>query len=173
MRTTLLLLAVLGTLLAAPSASAKPKDFQAGMTALLEPYLKIHAVFIEDKNDGVTEAAAKLEKLAGEVPAPKKGVKKARMLAKLPAKIAAAAATLKAAKGLKDQRAAYKKVSAPVVKWATTVWPAGLKVVHCDMEEADWVQRHDGVRNPYHGTSMLYCGQWVKPKPKKKGKKKK
>ena len=52
-------LAIIGIVLTmAPNAQAqaKAKDFEAGMAALLVPYLKIHAVFIEDKGDGAAES---------------------------------------------------------------------------------------------------------------------
>ena len=156
------------TLLSWPlPAEAEAKDFDAGMAALLTPYLKIHAVFIEDKAAGVPEAAARLVALAAEIPAPAKGVKRAKVLARLPAKIAKAAVKLKAAKGLHAQRAAYKQVSRPMVLWATLARPEGIKIVYCEMEKASWLQRHKGVRNPYHGSKMLFCGQWIKPAGKK------
>ena len=161
-------LAIIGIILtmapnAQAKAKAKAKDFEAGMAALLVPYLKIHALFIEDKGDGVPEAAARMEALAREVPAPAAGVNKAKVLARLPAKLLKAAARLKAAKDLHAQRAAFKQVSRPMVLWATLSRPEGIKIVYCEMEKASWLQRHKGIRNPYHGSKMLFCGQWVKP----------
>ena len=147
-----------------PNVQAGPKTFDEGMQALLVEYLKIHAVFIEDSAKGVKGMAARLEKLAHAVPAVSGDAKHAKKLKKVPAKIAEAAAKMKGAKGLHDLRAAYKKVSRPMVLWATLTAPKGIKLVYCEMEKGGWLQKQKGVRNPYHGSEMLYCGQFIKTK---------
>jgi len=167
MRKTTTFTVALAALLLAPAADAKPKSFDAGMQAILAEYDKIHAVFIEDKADGAAAAAARIEKLARQLPAPEAKGKKGKALGKVAGKLAKHAAVMKGKKELKALREAYKKLSRPMVLWATLTDPAGIKIVYCEMEKGSWLQRQKGVRNPYHGTSMLYCGQFVKKKKKK------
>ncbi len=150
--------------LCAPNVQAGPKTFDEGMEAILKEYLKIHAVFIEDKVKGVKGMAARIEKLARAVSPVSSDAKHAKKLKKVPAKIAEAAAKMKGAKGLHDLREAFKKVSRPMVLWATLTAPKGVKLVYCEMEKGSWLQKHRGVRNPYHGSEMLYCGQFIKAK---------
>ncbi len=53
-----------------------------------------------------------------------------------------------------------------MVLWATLSKPAGVWIIYCSMTKGSWLQTSKGIRNPYHGTSMLYCGQIVWPKRK-------
>lgn len=39
---------------------------------------------------------------------------------------------------------------------------ARTSVIHCSMADASWVQTSEQVENPYHGSSMLRCGEVTK-----------
>jgi len=45
---------------------------------------------------------------------------------------------------------------------ATQPAPVKLSIVHCPMENADWIQIGDKIANPYLGSSMLTCGDVIR-----------
>ncbi len=154
-------------LLWAAPAQADNKALDAGMRKLLAVYLKGHKPLTEDSVKGVAAVGATMAKMAGKLPTKGFTGKHAKHYAKLPGKIKKTALALSKAKGLEPTRAAFKKLSLPMVLWATLSKPAGVWIIYCSMTKGSWLQSSKGIRNPYHGTQMLFCGQIVWPKRKK------
>jgi len=75
--------------------------------------------------------------------------------------VAKQADTLGEAKDLKAARAAFKPLSASLVKYLADK-KAGKGVYHevyCPMADANWLQTGKDIRNPYFGKEMLDCGE--------------
>jgi Cu(I)/Ag(I) efflux system membrane fusion protein len=69
-----------------------------------------------------------------------------------------------------EQREQFKAVSEAAIELAERSPRAGrtaskLFLVHCPMEEADWLQANEEIANPYYATTMKACGQIVRPVP--------
>ncbi len=61
-------------------------------------------------------------------------------------------------------REAFKTLSQRMIRYRE-IAPGVLSqtyVIHCSMANASWVQTTDQVANPYHGSSMLRCGNVTK-----------
>ncbi len=142
-------------------ATAAQKTFDRDMQAVLTPYLAMHDAMARDTTDGVAEAAAALATAAGKLDPKTAAPAHAEKLADLPAKLAAGADAVRTANDLAGARAAFKSLSKPMGLWATLAGPAGIDVVYCSMTRGGWLQKTGPIRNPYHGSEMLACGQVV------------
>lgn len=145
---------------------AETKAFDAGMRKILAVYLKAHKPMTEDSHNGVAAAGKAMAKLALKLDTRSVKGKHVKHYRAIPDKIKKAALELSKAKGLESSRKAFKKLSLPMVLWATLSKPAGVWIIYCSMTKGSWLQVSKGIRNPYHGTKMLYCGQIVWPKKK-------
>jgi len=79
----------------------------------------------------------------------------------LPPEVAKQADTLAQAKDIKAARAAFKPLSASLVKYLADK-KAGKGTYHevyCPMADASWLQTGKDIRNPYYGKEMLDCGE--------------
>lgn len=116
--------------------------------AAAKAYLAVSAAYAQDKADAgaVDELIDALKTLAAKE-------KSAEPVAEL-------AAGLKG-KDLKQQREAFKGISAKMIPLLKALPPAGLElyVAHCPMAAADWVQDARAIANPYYGSEMLTCGE--------------
>ena len=145
-------------------AKADPgtEQFDLQMRPILDNYLQIGDALAADSMDEVNRNAESIAKLAKSLDPTKASGEHASHYEHVPAKLKAAAQTLAKSKTLEETRAAYKKLSMPMGMWAGMSKPEGIDVVYCPMAKARWVQRKGAIRNPYHGSEMLRCGQVVK-----------
>lgn len=144
---------------AAPEASAA--EFDAAMKALVDPYLRIQKTLAEDATGGVSAAAAQIAAAAAKLSPPAVTGAHAARYAALPADLAAAARAVEQAGDLAATREAFKRLSKPMALWASVRAPEGIDVVYCSMAEGSWLQATGPIRNPYHGSEMLACGEVV------------
>ena len=75
--------------------------------------------------------------------------------------VAKQADALAQAKDLKAARAAFKPLSASLVKYLADN-KAGVGTYHeayCPMVKASWLQTGKAIKNPYMGKQMLSCGE--------------
>lgn len=143
---------------AAPPAAT----FEQRMQAVVDPYLAIQDALARDTTDGVADAAQRLIAATAAL-----GPSTDPTLADVQPKLAAAALAVRDAADLKAARAAFKALSKPMGLWATVTRPAGLDVVYCSMAQGGWLQKTGPIRNPYHGSEMLACGEVVSGPGKK------
>ncbi len=71
---------------------------------------------------------------------------------------------------LAQRRVELRKTSNAILELVSVAMPsrarfAELTHVHCPMFPGDWLQRGAKVRNPYHGSEMLECGDLVRRIP--------
>ncbi|MEM1178511.1 MAG: hypothetical protein AAGM22_09210 [Acidobacteriota bacterium] len=73
-----------------------------------------------------------------------------------------AAAALARATSLEGARDAFYAFSKPLVRWRKAVDGDRPIVAYCSMTRRSWLQpKGDAIGNPYHGQSMLRCGETV------------
>lgn len=136
--------------------------FDAKMQPILRSYLNIGDALAADSVDGVQEEAERIKKLTADLDPNEVTGEHASHYKDVPAKLESASASLVKSKTLGEARAAYKKLSMPMGMWASMSKPEGVDVVYCPMAKASWLQKKGPIRNPYHGSEMLRCGQVVK-----------
>lgn len=143
---------------AAPAAGG----FDAAMAAVVTPYLQIHDALAKDSVEGVAAAAEALVKAAEGLDAHSPDAKQAEHLDAIKTTLTThGKATAAAAADLGQARTAFKAVSQGMGRWATLSKPTDLDLVYCSMTKGSWVQRPGPIRNPYHGSEMLACGEIV------------
>jgi membrane fusion protein, copper/silver efflux system len=69
------------------------------------------------------------------------------------------------------QREAFKSLSEKVIALADALPPTTsvadrLFLIHCPMAPGDWLQKTEGVANPYYANEMKRCGEVVRTIPK-------
>jgi len=142
---------------AAPFAALAAEDKKMDDSALMQPvksvlddYLKIQAELAKDSLKGVDEHASAISKAV-----------KGDDMKMLSPDVAKQAETLAQAKDLKAARAAFKPLSASLVKYLADN-KAGVGTYHeawCPMVKASWLQTGTAIKNPYMGKQMLSCGE--------------
>jgi len=138
--------------LAAISAEDKKADdaLMEPVKSVLDHYLKIQGELAKDSIKGVDEHAAAIAKAV-----------KGDAMKMLSPDVAKQADTLAQAKDLKAARAAFKPLSASLVKYLVDN-KAGVGTYHeayCPMVKASWLQTGKAIKNPYMGKEMLSCGE--------------
>jgi hypothetical protein len=164
LQTTLLtvVLAGLAGCTATASAESGGEQFDRRMQPILQSYLKIGDTLATDSTEGVRVEAERIAALSAKLDPSVVTGEHASHYADVAAKLKEAAGTLAKSKTLAEGRAAYKKLSMPMGMWASMSKPQGIDVVYCPMAKASWLQKKGAIRNPYHGSEMLRCGQVVK-----------
>src|SRR6266699_1103706 len=149
---TVLAIAVVAAPLASFSAESKKMDdaLMEPVKSVLDHYLKIQAELAKDSLKGVDEHANAIAKAV-----------KGDAMKMLSPDVAKQADTLAQAKDLKAARAAFKPLSASLVKYLADN-KAGVGTYHeayCPMVKASWLQTGKAIKNPYMGKEMLSCGE--------------
>ena len=154
LKSTVLMLAfaVVVAPLVAISAENKQSDdaLMEPVKSVLDHYLKIQTELAKDSIKGVNEHAAAISKAV-----------KGDDMKMLPPDVAKQADALAQARDLKATRAAFKPLSASLVKYLADK-KAGIGTYHeayCPMVKASWLQTGKDIKNPYMGKEMLSCGE--------------
>ena len=150
---------------AEPPALTHAEAFDRAMTGALEPYLEVQQALAADSMEGVPEAARRVGgalRAVASSPAMEGlgGWAADEVRAAVPTAIAAAA-ELARAPDLAGAREAFRTLSKALITWAKHRRPGGMEMVWCPMMRGGWIQRAGPVRNPYHGLSMLECGEKI------------
>src|SRR6266850_1059779 len=147
----LLALAVIAVPLAGSSAQEKKVNaLMEPVKSVLDHYLAIQKELAKDSIKGVDEHANAIAKAV-----------KGDEMKMLSPDVAKQADTLAAAKDIKAARAAFKPLSASLVKYVADN-KAGKGTYHeayCPMAKASWLQTGTAIKNPYMGKAMLSCGE--------------
>jgi uncharacterized protein DUF3347 len=119
-------------------------------TALVEPYLQVHAALASDKFEGVATHAQAIEKAAAALGADARG-------------IVAGAKQLAAAKDIAAARTAFGDVSTALTAYAEKTksgFGPDVRLAYCPMADKPWLTKDKTIRNPYYGAAMLTCGNF-------------
>lgn len=142
--------------------SAKVKESEVIFDEALQPYLQVQTLLAQDTMEGVVgllhRMLDKLQPLAADT------------------SIAPAFQRLEAAvhgtmkQDIKGIRQNFKTISTAMIEIGKIAkLPANaeaVKVFHCPMAKADWLQKAGETANPYYGAEMLTCGEAVESMPK-------
>lgn len=139
-----------------PKAVPSPAGKQAAIDSLFKAYLGIQDGLANDSLADVADlleaARSRLEQLAKASDA------------KLAAAARAVRARLMSETGdLEGVRKGFEGLSESMIDFARSFPPSkhvapALKVAHCPMKKASWLQTTDEIRNPFYGSDMLRCG---------------
>lgn len=130
---------------------ASLKSAQQNTQSLATPYLAIQKSLSEDSFEGISKQALPLVEVVNNSEV-EKGLKE---------KIKTSAETLSKTTNLESARSEFKKLSQLMVRWHATAKPEGVKVAYCSMVKGSWLQKEEALANPYYGSKMLRCGEWI------------
>lgn len=149
--TVLTLFALAALLVAAPAAQAADTGPFEAMAKHYEP---IWQALAGDSTDGVAEHAERIAEIAesGDHPAD---------AADIAPEIARRARTVAEAPDLEAAREAFGELTKPLVRYRKAVGAERLEVAYCPMAEKAWLQPDGDIQNPYYGSEMLACGDFV------------
>jgi Cu(I)/Ag(I) efflux system membrane fusion protein len=137
--------ALLVVLLAVPALANQ------GVSAVVDPYLRIQETLAADKTTGVRDQAGAIVSAAGKLGKPAEAV-------------VAAARQLQMAGNLEASRDAFFALSSALFKFAdatgTSLGPE-VRRAYCPMEKKSWAQKDGQIANPYAGSRMLRCGEFT------------
>jgi hypothetical protein len=151
----------------APVSRAVP-TFDIALTEVLKQYYTVRKLLAADTHAGVAEAASALRKAleqagAGQLPAT--NAEDTRAVDQALKDIDKAAADLAGAADLKADRAAFGRLTTPLLYLVTFFYHADIEkqpiVYYCPMKKLAWMQDVRAMGNPYYGSSMLTCGMTV------------
>ncbi len=140
---------------------AESEKFDEKMQPILSEYLNITDSLASDKTDGVTDAAKKIESLAGNLSPSLVTGEHASHYKSIPGKISDGAKKMALAKDISSLRTALVDLSKPMVMWTAMSKPSGINVIYCSMNPGSWLQKGKKIRNPYYGSKMLTCGEII------------
>jgi Cu(I)/Ag(I) efflux system membrane fusion protein len=135
--------------------------FDKQMQSIVEAYLKIPAALAADKTDGVLDAAKTIAKLASKLDSSSVTGENRKYYTDLPAKLEKAALAMVKTQDVDSMREALKELSKPMALWATLSKPAEISIGYCSMARGSWLQWGNVIANPYYGTKMPRCGEFV------------
>jgi len=142
--------ALVGSLVPNVRAEEKKNDpLMEPVKTVYEDYLAIQTELAKDSVKGVDQHANAIAKAV-----------RGDDMKMLPPSVATEAEAVAKAKDLKAAREAFKPLSASLAKYLADN-KAGKGVYHeayCPMAKANWLQKGQGIKNPYMGKQMLTCG---------------
>ena len=143
-----ILAATIGLALAGNVLAASHPALMQPVKSVYDHYLKIERALANDSLKGVDEQAGAIAKAVQNDP-----------MKMLPAKVAQQADKLAGAADLKAARAAFKPLSASLIKYLADHNAKDAYVqVYCPMAKASWLQADKKVKNPYLGKAESMCG---------------
>ena len=160
--TALLLIVTLG-----PGTGSTLAGESSTFDRMVTHYESIRQALLNDKTEGVAEAARHIQHLAQRLEADfseeAAGIRPdaaGELGAVLPT-IGEAAATLTEAETLADARESFGKLSKAMVQYRRMTPDPHPAVAFCSMAQELWLQPTGEIGNPYYGQSMARCGEFV------------
>jgi len=148
------LLIVLTFCLLFTSIWAGPIDRQ--IDTILKEYFRIHKTLSQDSTNQIDEASHAIIKAALDTKSSDAQVQK------LISEIKKAAQKIQG-QSLESSRDIFFELSKPMLVYVNKYHSEKKKYsrFYCSMVNKAWVQSHETVENPYHGSSMLRCGELI------------
>jgi hypothetical protein len=144
------LLPLLGLFLTVSAHAADRSALMEPVKSVYEHYLNIQNALAKDSIKGVDQDAAAIAKAV-----------KGDEMKMLPVEVARQADSLAKAGNLKAARAAFKPLSASLIKYLADHkgQASSFSEAYCPMAEASWLQKGKKISNPYFGKEMSSCGE--------------
>ncbi len=130
-------------------------------------YETVRLALVNDSTDGIAQHGQEIEsilqRLAAAWSPATAGVRPdmAEDVRGLLPELRKAAAELSTATSLDAARDAFYELSKPLVRWRKAADGDKPLVAYCAMAKRSWLQPEGELGNPYHGQSMLRCGEVV------------
>lgn len=134
------------------TSSGATNQLPQSIKTLFDNYLRIQTALAKDSVEGVTQSA---QAIATSI--------KGDELTTFSTNVVQQAEAVAKASDLAGVREAFKSLSQSLIDYVSK-YPAigsSYREVHCSMANASWLQTESVVNNPYLGSSMLHCGQFV------------
>ena len=153
----MMLFTLIAVLALAGSAVAEGED--EAFESLFENYDRIRTQLASDSLRGVPELSVSLGTTALRLEEAEKKREDYSPCCDALGLIAKAADEIAAAESLELARAAFDRLSKPMIRYRERVAASGFTTIHCSMADASWLQRQgERVGNPYMGSKMPRCG---------------
>ncbi len=138
----------------APAARAAD---DAPFPAMAEHYEAVWKALAGDTLDGVADHAEAVAEIAETADHPADAAEAVPEIAKNAQVLAQKAV----ASDLDAAREAFGELTKPLVRYRKAVGAERLKVAYCPMKKKAWLQPDGDIENPYYGSEMLACGDFV------------
>ena len=145
-------------------ASSDNHDRQAVSTDLVTHYLAIQMALADDSLIQVPEHSAALKDMALAT-LKESGHGDKQLGHGAAAAFASATDQLAKAKNLEEARRAFGELSDALVESGDVTTTGSLNVAYCPMAKRHWLQTGNEISNPYYGSQMLRCGEFVTQPP--------
>ena len=146
-----------------PASPKAPLDHP--MIPVVHAYINIQESLAGDHLQGVHQAARKILANLGPLKNHSSSTDSTTSKAHLYQQLQSHAKALLTVTNLKATRATFYELSYTITTWAASAKPNGFTLAFCPMaqggEGAGWLQKKGPLRNPYFGSSMLECGQFI------------
>ena len=138
----------MGLSLAAPT----DKTFEK----ILDHYFEIQATLAMDSTEGITSAGRSIHQLASSLQTDDP------VIEGLASNLSRAAQEIQG-KDLEGARLSFFELSKPLLQYLHQFYKGENEYFRyfCSMAKKGWIQPEKGTRNPYHGSSMLTCGELI------------
>lgn len=137
--------------------------FNRAMMPLVEIYLQVQTALASDSIEGVSQAVEVISKIATALDTKEISGPNKESYLTLPAEVRQAAHRMSQAKNLAEARKMFFELSRPLTMWASVARPKGIALAYCSMADGGWLQKQGPLRNPYYGSEMLECGEFIEP----------
>lgn len=127
------------------------KASKTSETDFLHSYLLIQESLAADSHQPAKQAAEEMTK----------AIEESSTEAGLKAELLASANKIKDSKEISEARENFKTLSQAMVRWHAQAKPTNVKVAYCSMAKGSWLQKGEDLANPYYGSKMLRCGEWI------------
>ena len=162
------IVATLLALLALLALPASAQDQTDAFSQVVEHYEKAHLSLTQDSTAGVAQSGEHIVRLLtaleADFSAERAGIDplSAASIRQLLPELKNAAKQLATASDLSQTREAFYALSKPLVRWRKAAASDDRPIVaYCSMTRRSWLQPQGEIANPYHGQSMLRCGEVV------------
>ena len=141
-----------------PPGAPRPLD------TVLAPYETVRQALLEDKLEGIAEAAADIRdagKTFMEEPHEAMPAAELSALEALIPSLVSAAGELAQAGDIAVARASFWALTESLMKYRELYADDEVRVAYCPMAQKSWLQPDGEIGNPYYGQSMAECGGFV------------
>jgi len=141
-------------------------EFDHKMGEILEAYFELKDAFVESDAGQSKEIAHSLLTLSEDVNTLGLSQPSEEIWASLKSSIEEQSNQIYAQDSVVDQRYHFESLSEAMIILVETFQPVDYEVYHhsCPMVRdgsADWLSREEQIKNPYHGESMINCGETI------------
>lgn len=147
--------------------SSLPYNFRLEMDSVLTRYFDLKDALVESDSELSKEKAEELSGFTHEVMDDVLEAENQGLWLGIARVIQIESGNLIAEDDVDEQRIYFERISEAIIRMVEDFDPVGYTIYHqsCPMVRngsADWLSREEEIRNPYHGSRMMNCGEIIK-----------